>query len=372
MEKRLKIALYSPYVPEHMGGGERQFFSVAEILSQDADVTVLIPQEKMKKWTQQRLRNKYGDVFGLDLKHVAFQQSVIGTAHNSLVKLQETSQFDVFYYLTDGSLFFSLAKRNILHIQFPFTFSKNGAIERLKLSNWSIRNTNSAFTKHQIEKAWNIPVQYVHYPYVDSYLFHPDKKEKIILSVGRFFSGEKSEMHSKRQDVLVEAFRTIVKNKELEGWKLVLIGSVDEGADNEKYAEKVAFMAKGLPIKIFHNASLDLIRQYYSHASIYWHAAGYEIDEDEYPTKVEHFGISPIEAMSSGAVPIVVGKGGLKEIVDHGENGYLWQTKEELIRYTRVIASRKDLYEKLSTAAIKRASYFSKKRFAATLWEMVK
>ena len=42
--------------------------------------------------------------------------------------------------------------------------------------------------------------------------------------------------------------------------------------------------------------------------------------------RVEHFGISVVEAMAAGAVPLAVGKGGVGEIITPGENGILWDT----------------------------------------------
>ena len=365
-KRKQNIAMYSPYVPEHEGGGERHFFSVAEVLSQSNNVTVLIGSHK-----DNELQKKYGNKFNLDLKKVKFKKSSIGTASSIATKLLETSKYDIFYYLTDGSLFFSLAKKNILHIQFPFTFKKDSLVERLKLANWRSRNTNSEFTKKIVEKSWSTRIQHVHYPYVDTRIFQPLEKEKIILSVGRFFSGEMSGMHCKRQDVMVDMFRSMVDQGLAEGWKLVLLGSVDPGKDNQDYAEQIHAKAKGYPIKILHNASFDVLKQYYAHASIYWHAAGYGIDEQVQPTKVEHFGIAPLEAMASGAVPVMINKGGLKETVEHGVNGFLWDTMEQGISYTRKLMMNKDLCQELQKNVIERAKHFNKKRFEKTLQEMV-
>ena len=366
MAQTKRIGLYSPYVPEHAGGGERYMMSVAEILSESHDVTVLLA----RGGDEQAVRKKYERAFHLDLSRAHFKQTAIGTHTFFLTKLLETSQYDVLYYLTDGSLFFSLAKRNILHIQFPFAFAQSGLINRVKLWNWRICNTNSAFTKKIIERWWKIPVPFVHYPYVDSALYLPATKEKIILSVGRFFSGEKSVMHCKRQDIMVKVFRSMV-NHGLKGWKLVLIGSIDPGEDNAAYATRVATTAKGYPIKILHNASFDMLKQYYAVSSVYWHAAGFGIDEEKEPTKVEHFGISPLEAMSSEAVPVVVGKGGLKEIVEHGVSGFLWQTEEELAHSTAQLIENHDMMETMGKKARERAKFFSKERFRKTLEEMI-
>ena len=369
MESPLTIGLYSPYVPEHCGGGERYFFQVAcSAVAIGHRVIILVSSHPFHP---DELRKKYESAFGLDLSGVEFQATSIGTSSPWWKKLKETRQFDVLYYLTDGSLFFSLAKKNIVHIQFPFTFSQKGLLNRLKLLNWSIRNANSAFTKRIVSRAWKTTIQFVHYPAIDTRLFLPAKKEQTILSVGRFFSGEKSGLHCKRQDLMVEAFRHLIDSNQLSGWKLVLIGSIDPGEDNVAYAQKVHDRSKSYPIKIFHEADFSLLKKYYGQAKIYWHAAGVEVDEEKEPTKVEHFGIAPLEAMSAGAVPVVVAKGGLKESVRSGVDGYLWNSVSELEDRTMELVHDEGLLHKMSDSARKRANQFGLERFSQTLQDML-
>ena len=45
------------------------------------------------------------------------------------------------------------------------------------------------------------------------------------------------------------------------------------------------------------------------------HAAGFGVDADEFPERLEHFGITPIEAASFGCIPVVYGQGGPREVV---------------------------------------------------------
>lgn len=370
MGQRTRVGLYSPYVPEHTGGGERYFFSVAESLSTFADPVVLVrPMSSYENMT--KVREKYEQVFHINLSRVRFIPTSLGTSSSILQKFAETLQFDVMYYLTDGSFFFSGARKNIAHIQFPFTFSQHGIINRVKLAQWSVKNTNSLFTKNIIERAWKTKVQHIHYPFVDTSIFVPGEKEKIILSVGRFFTGEKSGLHCKRQDVMVKTFKKMIDQDQLKGWRLVLIGSVDPGEDNMEYAASVSQLAKGYPIKIFHDTSFEMLLQYYQHASIYWHAAGYGIDQRKYPTKVEHFGISTLEAMACEAIPVVVNRGGLPEIVQHGVNGFLCEDQDDFISYTRKLIESSVLRKKLASAGRERTSEFSRARFDATLKEMI-
>ena len=365
--KKLSICIYSPYVPKHFGGGERYLFSVASYLSRYHSVVVAISRsEPLTKNDQQLIRLAYEKFFSLDLSRVQFVQTPLGTDTNPTKKLFWTRKFDVMYAVTDGSLFFSLAKKNILHIQFPFTHQLLGIANRLKLSNWHVKNANSQFTKKVIEKAWDIKIDVVHSPFVDTDLFQPAvKKEKIILAVGRFFT----QLHNKKQDLMVKVFKKMIDDNpdQLKGWKLVIIG----GVEDEQYAKKVADLARDYPIKILHSVTEDVLRQYFAKSRIYWHAAGYGIDEFLEPEKVEHFGITTLESMASGCVPIVINKGGQKEIVEPGVNGFLWNEQSGLIEKSLACIEKKVDIDTLSQKAIERAREFNKETFYSQLNKMV-
>ena len=58
----------------------------------------------------------------------------------------------------------------------------------------------------------------------------------------------------------------------------------------------------------------DILNEY-KLAKIYWHASGFGEDLETHPEKAEHFGITTVEAMINGLVPIVIDAGGQKEIV---------------------------------------------------------
>ncbi|MEO8581141.1 MAG: glycosyltransferase [Patescibacteria group bacterium] len=364
--KRLRICLFSPYIPDHLGGGERYLCSVAEFLSRNHDVSIALSTLSISSSDEEQIRQRYQDFFQLDLHNVQFIGSPLRSRTMPTTKLLWTRQFDVMYYLTDGSLFFSLAKRNILHIQFPFTQPVRGIFNRLKLKNWQIKNTNSHFTKEVIERIWKTKVDFVHSPYVDPFVFQPaEKKSKVILNVGRFFS----HLHTKRQDVLVKSFIHLVDEhpEEMKGWSLVLIG----GVEDEVYAKKIENLSEGYPIKIIHDASAEKVKHYYSIAQMYWHATGYGVDEFINPLFVEHFGISTIEAMSSEAVPIVINKGGQKELVEHGVNGFLWNEVDALEERTLAGITHEFDLVVMGQNARESISKFSPSVFFSTLTEMI-
>lgn len=367
----MKICLYSPYVPEHTGGGEKYFFDVARFLATKHQVQVAIPSSKFPTDLSQttifinKVRRQYEVFLNESLERVEFIATPLGTSASFLSKLFWTAQFDVMYYATDGSLFFSLAKRNIVHIQVPLQLAKSSLLERFKLANWQIKNTNSEFTKSVIERSWDTTVQYVHHPMVDIRLNEEPKKEKIILSVGRFFR----QLHSKRQDILVEMFKELRQQAGslVKGWKLVLIGAVED----KVYASQISTLSEGLPIEILHQVSRDDLLKWYTKASIYWHAAGFGVDETESPEKVEHFGISTVEAMTMGCAPVVLGKGGQKEILGEVLKEWAWQTTPEGAAKTAELIEDPKLRTRVGKEAQLRAQLFNAEQFEKTLWQMV-
>ncbi|MDZ7587110.1 MAG: glycosyltransferase, partial [Patescibacteria group bacterium] len=167
----------------------------------------------------------------------------------------------------------------------------------------------------------------------------------------------------------VQTFKTLC-DQGLTGWRLILNGPIDHGQDNLNYAKKVAYLAKGYPITIRHQGSFKQLQQDYGQAKIYWHATGYEIDELTNPQAVEHLGLSTIEAMSAGAVPVVINKGGQPEIVAAGVNGLLWDDQPDLIKQTLAVINDQKLFAKLQQQAQLRAKDFSKAKFCQQTYKI--
>lgn len=316
-----------------------------------------------------RIKRLYERFFDYSLENVQFVASPLGTKTSFLKKVIWTKQYDIAFYLTDGSLFFSLAKKNILHVQVPLRLDKSSFIERKKLANWSLITTNSEFTKSIIESSWGVRVALAHQPMVEveSLIANSNiaSKQKIILNVGRFFP----QLHSKRQDILVTIFQRLLQQypKETEGWQLVLVG----GVEDEEYSKKVRKQAEGYPITMIHNATRNQVLSWYQRSSLYWHATGYRVCEEDEPQKVEHFGISTVEAMAAGNVPVVIAKGGQKEVIGKDFLNWSWLTQRECIKKTKQLIVRSDLRRMLQQQAQKQSRMFGPEQFEKKLMALV-
>lgn len=140
-----------------------------------------------------------------------------------------------------------------------------------------------------------------------------------------------------------------------------MAGGVEVGAEeNLKSLEKAA---AGYPIEIIKSPAFGRLKDLYGKAKFFWSAAGFGEDEVKNPQKVEHFGITTVEAMAGGAVPLVFAAGGAKEIVENEKDGLTWQNVGELLKFTRGLIKDGKKLRSLAKSARKKAEEFSYAKF---------
>ena len=337
----MKAGIYDPYL-DTLGGGERYTLTVADCLSKAGyQVDVFWKDKSIKRRIKERLNIKVERI-------------------NFTPRTFNSSGYDLIFFLSDGSIPFLSSKQNILHFQVPFHgVGGKKLLNRVKLRRISHIVCNSNFTKRFIDKEYGVN-SLILYPPVAVDSFKPLTKENIILSVGRFTDL----LHNKRQDVLIEAF----KKMKIKGWKLMIVGGDEEG---KRYVANLKKKSQRFPIEIITNPRFDDLKRFYGQSKIFWTAAGFGFDEEKEPEKAEHFGITTVEAMAAGCVPIVIKKGGQPEIVSEGRNGLLWTSEEELREKTLRMVNNQSEWLKLSMAAQKRAKDFSQERFCEEIQKLL-
>lgn len=356
----MKIGIYSPYL-DTVGGGERYMLTIAESLSKESSVDVFLDTH-LQTLDLKPIKDKVSKLLDLNLDKVNFIKAPFGKGSNVWRRLNFLKNYDILFYLTDGSIFYSSAKISILHIQSPIKVSNSSLWDKIKQSNWNLVIYNSKFTKEHCEKFWKIKGEVV-YPPINIEVFKALKKKKQILTVGRFFGYLKDKKH----EFMTSSFKKMVDSEKIKDWSFHLAGGAGEG--DMEYIKELGEIAKGYPIYIHPNLDFKKLVELYGESSIYWHASGFSETD---PTKMEHFGISTVEAMASGCVPVVINAGGQKEIVDNLKNGFLWNNPDEMEQITLKLIENQKLMEKLSKEAQEKSQQFSKAKFIEKINEVIK
>ncbi len=355
----MRIGIYDPYLDD-LGGGEKYMMTIAECLAEKHEVSVF--------WDNLKDVQALTERFSLNFEKISFKKNIFTPETSFLTRFLTTREYDAVIFLSDGSIPLVSSKKLFIHLQQP--------LDQIDDSSWKdkikhLRITkafcNSEFTKSFNEKKLGAVKTVVISPPV-SLLQKNIKKENIILTVGRFRVINVKVDDYKKQQVMINEFKKMVKDG-LKDWKFVVATSI-RNTEDSRFQEMIK-SAKGYPIEFQINKTNNQLWDVYNRAKIYWHASGFDEDLVKNPEFAEHFGISTVEAMGSGAVPVVFNAGGQKEIVFDGKNGLVWNTLEELHTKTKELIHNKVRLEKMSQAARIRAKYFSKERFCEAMQQLV-
>ncbi len=390
------IGIYNPYL-ESRGGGEKVCLALASVLSKNPSQKVSLVThssadlQSLEKYFNIDLTNVKLIVINFDRWYLkAMLKLPIMAGFKFLVidlygfKRLRALKLDVFINNYYQSNLPNIGRYGIYMCMFPQKINEKEEniriIKRLykKLLNYlrkillypNVKHgvytydkvvANSKFTQFHIKKYWDLPSDIL-YPICEDMLDKNIKKEKIILNVGRFFAFDNGS-HHKRQDFLLDTFAKM-KILHKDGWELHFAGSIAQDKKARKFAFGLKEKAKGLPIYFHFDASFHELKKLYNQSTIYWHATGYGSDPVQNPEKQEHFGISTVEAMSTGSVPIVINTAGQKESVTAGVNGFLWKDASEIKKYTtKVVSMSSSEYNKLKTNAMKSSKFFGIKAY---------
>lgn len=324
-----RAVIHNPYW-DSLGGGERYCSAFARLLLDEGWAVDILWPEDMSQAIWKR--------FQIDLKGAQF------------VSAKKMNQYDLVFWVSDGSVPTLFPTKTILHFQVPFHDAKSGSwLNKIKARFYTCV-CNSFFTKSFIDKTYAINSIVIH-PAVNTQKFSPTHKKNQIVSLARF----SRRLHSKRQDTLIQAFAKL----KLPDWKLILAG----GADDNQYLRQLRSQARRMEVDFIVNPPSEDVIRLLDESKIFWSATGFGVDQTKFPEKMEHFGITPVEAMAAGCVPIVTSKGGHLETVAPDQTGYLFNTLDELVDYTKKLANDKNKLETMSRNSVSRSKNFSTEVF---------
>ena len=324
----MKAAIYNPYL-DTLGGGERYTLTFAKVLAEEGyDVDV--------EWKDSSIKERLSKRFGLKLpQNIKIADSV-----------NRGENYDVMFWVTDGSIPTLRASKNYLHFQFPFhNVNGRSLLNKMKLFRVNKIICNSMFTKKVVDKEYGVE-SVVLYPPVATDLYKLKRKVNQICYVARFSNLTQNKGH----EVLIKEFKKLVKDKKFTDWKLVFAGGTEVGANI--HLKHLKSLAKGSNIEFVESPTVEVLKDVFGKSKVFWSGAGFNEDENKNPEKVEHFGITLVESMSAGCVPVVYNAGGYKEIIDNGKNGFLWQNGKELIAITKQIVGQSGVLTEISKEAV--------------------
>lgn len=347
-----RIGVYNSYW-NTLGGGEAHALDVADALTQFGQVELISD----RAFDLSRLTEYFGR------KSDRFRKRLIARLTPAI-----TSDYDIFVNSTYLSRTPSLAKTSFYIVSFPSVEAPEAFLESYHFL------ANSHYTLGHMQKFWGADKfeGSVLHPAVAARLAQSGadanmrRKEKIILSIGRFASSG----HTKNQLEIVNAFRKVNEAKpELSrDWTLALAGSVND----LHYLAAVKDAGKNLNVDIFENADFLQISALYERAGVYVHASGYGHDPDKEPELFEHFGMVVAEAIVAGCYPIVYDAAGPKEIVEEVGIGRAWRTLDELVdALAETMARFNDGFPDLTASANAAERRFSSERQARILRNLV-
>lgn len=229
---------------------------------------------------------------------------------------------------------------------------------RRRFASYDIKTSNSAYTQRWTRQRWGVDTD-VLYPPISMGTPAPHKQREV-LSVARFSLWGMN----KGQLPLISAYgRLRDRMAGHAGWRYRIVGGLSDRDDDRRFFAECQDRAGESGVELMTNLSAVELQSLYARSQVFWHAAGLANDEAHTPEASEHFGMVTVEAMSHGAIPIVARRGGQPEIVRHGENGYLWDTIDELEALCATLFTDSERLRALSAAAAASAREFSRAMF---------
>ncbi len=203
----------------------------------------------------------------------------------------------------------------------------------------------SDFTRKFVREKWGRDSTTLYPPCpIDLYSGLRDQpKGNLVITVGRIGP-------EKRMELFLDIARRMPRVN------FAIIGSVSP--DKKSYSD---MLRKAAPRNVsFVVAPLRKVKDILGKASVYVHCA-----------LNEHFGITIVEAMTAGCVPVVHNSGGAREIVTTNV-GYKWDTVREASTQIASLIENDALRREFSKAAVSEAKQFGPEAFESGLGSVLR
>lgn len=360
-----RVAIYLPNLSKIGGGAEVYVLYLAKVLSEKYKVVVYTKRADGDYPTIKQIYRMY-NVQAFPTRIVNSYQGknyILRLIDNYIVwqriNKDISKKYDLYINGSRNRLFGVDNVKSFHIIHFPEKRYSNDYpiigryFDRKYITSYSGFIVNSNFTKGYFKEYWNKEGVLL-YPPISMKSIKTEElenKQNIILTVGRLAA-------EKKIIEMIDAFKKLNSIRKAD-YKFVICGN-EYGED--EYVRKIKESIKGYPIELMSNVPYEKLVEMYKKAKIYWHAMGYKVS-DESPLKMEHFGMTTVEAMSNGCIPVVINKAGQKEIIGKDEYGYVWDSIDELIEKTESILDNKIDISEVQKKVIARAETYQLEAF---------
>ena len=374
---RKKVALYIPNLScGGSGGAETYGIGIAEALSGNYDITIYARANKVlksdisdiyTKLNTKKYTTRFIHLVSIGPKHPRLR--LIANIQLIFVRKEIEKNYDLFINCTQGELMGCNNIPSIHIVHFPdipaeriFPKLIGRVLDRNYLNSYELFLANSEFTKKWFEKYWLKECSILNPPsrICSQEDIKWEEKENIILAVSRI-------VPDKKVMEMIIAFKKLVDTYHC-NYRFVIIGN--SSSKYAKYANQITESIGDYPIEIYSNVLQNDLLEWYKRAKVFWHAKGLGVDNSD-PFDMEHFGMTTVEAMSYGCVPVVINRGGQVEIVDDGCVGRRWNTIDELIVMTNEIINNEEIMKIYSENAIKKSNKYQMQCFKRNLCHFV-
>jgi glycosyltransferase involved in cell wall biosynthesis len=362
--RKPSLAIYD-HAFQFIGGAQKYGLTMAAALQDQFDITLVVNHavgpEDFARWYGLNLsgcRIKVVRIPYFDGKKTLHLDPALvpGAIENPFHPVsRESGNYDIFVNNSMNEMVYPLSNISLLVCHFPERRPRS----YFYADRYTYVISNSRYTAEWIGKKWKLSPHGHIYPPVDMEPGAETPKRKTILSVARF-----EPEGTKRQREMLEAFLRLNRlwPEVAREWTLILAGG---SGPHNPYLESLeetlrAYSGENVALKV--NVSAEELGRLYRESALFWHLCGVKQED---PAEVEHFGMTTVEAMENGTVPLVYDGGGLREIVDHGINGFRIKSTAELLRYSLLLFGDRKLARELARAAREKARVFSRSKFEA-------
>ena len=375
----MRVAIYSENLLANSGGAEVYALRLAEALRSQYSVTIFTNACFFK--SNKRARDvyaKYGTVY-LSTKKIwrlKLQNNLFDLPFRFLswlfLFMRIHGKYELFINCSSNRMpgFFKTKSIHLIHFpvksySFILGMGVGNIFDGIYRSSYCQYWSNSSFTRGYVAKYWNIVSDVVYPPICMEPITEPEisLKDDMILVVGRLVPEKK----------VLEMLKCYLRTKSIAemGYKLTIVGNTDD--HYHEYLKAVRDLVGGNQnVRLVTDIGYDELIAIYKRSKIYWHAKGFMENDQQHPELMEHFGMTTVEAMANGCIPVVINKAGQKEIVQNGVDGFLWDDLSELALFTENIIKDPGKMQEMRYMAIVRSCKFLYPNFKQTVLDKLK